>query len=85
MQNGCVASPASRGTDPPPKPARSQTPTHAPFPSADPESKFLPDGLPDKTDWNRQGFTWEPFMKTMWNLYRQRLDEAVKSNEVPIR
>jgi hypothetical protein len=26
--------------------------------------------LNDKTRWNRQGNTWEPFVKTMWDLYR---------------
>ena len=26
-------------------------------------------GLGEKTRWNRQGYTWEPFVKTMWELY----------------
>jgi len=27
-------------------------------------------GLTEKARWNRQGYTWEPFVKTMWDLYR---------------
>jgi hypothetical protein len=41
--------------------------------------KYWPEvGLNDKADWNRQGYTWEPFVKTMWTLYRKRLDESGK-------
>ncbi len=25
--------------------------------------------LEDKNKWNQQGYTWEPFVKTMWELY----------------
>lgn len=27
-------------------------------------------GLNEKTRWNRQGYTWEPFIKAMWDRYR---------------
>ena len=31
-------------------------------------------GLNDHDKWNREGYSWEPFVKTMWTLYRGRLD-----------
>ncbi len=34
--------------------------------------------LNDHDGWNRQGYTWEPFVKTMWDRYRSRLDESGK-------
>lgn len=31
-------------------------------------------GLNDHDKWNREGYSWEPFVKTMWTQYRHRLD-----------
>lgn len=31
-------------------------------------------GLNEKTRWNRQGYTWEPFVKTMWESYRGKAE-----------
>ena len=31
--------------------------------------------LNDHDKWNREGYTWEPFVKTMWERYRNHLDE----------
>jgi hypothetical protein len=31
-------------------------------------------GLDAKDKWNHEGYTWEPFIKTMWTLYRDHLD-----------
>ena len=35
-------------------------------------------GLNDHDTWNREGYTWEPFVKTMWERYRNHLDEVGK-------
>ena len=35
--------------------------------------------LNDHDKWNREGFTWDPFVKTMCERYRNRLDEMGKS------
>ncbi|HEV2393440.1 MAG TPA: hypothetical protein VG146_13900 [Verrucomicrobiae bacterium] len=31
--------------------------------------------LNDQDKWNREGYSWEPFVKTMWFLYRHNLDQ----------
>jgi hypothetical protein len=37
--------------------------------------KYWPEaGLTDKSEWNHEGYTWEPFVKTMWDRYRNHLD-----------
>lgn len=41
--------------------------------------KYWPDaGFTDKADWAQQGYTWEPFVKTMWVSYRNRLETTGK-------
>jgi hypothetical protein len=35
-------------------------------------------GFNDHDKWNREGYTWEPFVKTMWERYRHHLDEMRK-------
>ena len=35
-------------------------------------------GLDNHDHWNWEGYTWEPFVKTMWTLYRNRLEATGK-------
>jgi hypothetical protein len=35
-------------------------------------------GLNDHDKWNREGYTLDPFVRTMWDKYRQHFDEAGK-------
>jgi hypothetical protein len=42
-------------------------------------TKYWPDlGLDERDRWNHQGYTWDPFVKTMWNSYRNHLDAVGK-------